>query len=132
VNKLAVGIASLLLLFSSTGASALTYFIDRTVGNGSVTGFIETDGTLGVLANSNIVSWQIMVAAPNLNGGLTDQFGSNVPPAQLLFGFGSTATTATATSLFFDFDSPTPAYQFAQGGNSNFWCLEAANSRCAV
>ena len=38
-------------------------------GAGSVTGFIQTDGTLGTLSSNNITDWTLTLAAPNLSGG---------------------------------------------------------------
>lgn len=34
---------------SLCSASEITYYVDQTVGDGDVTGFIETDGTIGTL-----------------------------------------------------------------------------------
>ena len=46
------------LFFCSLGAQAQTvYQVNRTIGSGSISGTIETDGTTGALSMSNILSW---------------------------------------------------------------------------
>lgn len=43
-------------------ASPTTYTINRVIGEGSVTGFIQTDGTRGVLRASNVVDWSLVLS----------------------------------------------------------------------
>tara|TARA_R110001599_G_scaffold72974_1_gene202070 strand:- start:124 stop:696 length:573 start_codon:yes stop_codon:yes gene_type:complete len=122
---------SLALWLMSTLASAAstTYSFSRDISSGTAVGFIETDGTLGVLSDANILGWGLTLTAPNLDGGPTDSFGSDTQFVTPILG---TATTATASQLFFDFDSATPARLLLFGGlHPNFWCLEAANTSCA-
>ena len=40
-------------------ASPVIYNVDRIIGNGSVTGFIETDGATGLLTASDLVDWNL-------------------------------------------------------------------------
>ena len=42
-------------------ASPITYNVARTIGVGSVTGFIETDGSLGVLSAADFVDWSLLL-----------------------------------------------------------------------
>ncbi len=131
MRKCSVGLISLALLLMSTLASAAstTYYFNRDIGDGTAVGFIETDGTLGVLSDTNILDWGLTLAAPNLDGGPSDSFGSDTQIVTPVLG---AATTATASHLFFDFDSATPARLMLFGGvHANFWCLEAANTSCA-
>jgi hypothetical protein len=44
---------------SICGASPITYSVNQTVGAGSVSGFIETDGTIGTLTTANILNWNL-------------------------------------------------------------------------
>jgi hypothetical protein len=55
-----------LALHPCCSAGKRTYEVDRAVDAGSVTGFIETDGTIGVLGTSNVLDWSLL-----LNDGTT-------------------------------------------------------------
>jgi probable HAF family extracellular repeat protein len=90
----------LLLLLAgavSAGAANVTYYVNLTIGLGSVTGSIVTDGTIGVLAQSDLISWNLALsngaAAFNLSGSNFFEFvGSDLSATgtQLLFNFGGT------------------------------------------
>ena len=112
---------------SATTNASIIYNVDRTVGSGSVTGFIETDGTIGVLSSVNITNWEITLSAPNLKGGSPDLIDF---ATQSQTNLGGTATTATTTQLLFDFSLTGAHFFLLQGGSVNFWCLEIAN--CTV
>ncbi len=61
----------------SNPALAITYQVDRTVGSfGSVTGLIETDGTLGTLGTSNIVDWDLDLTINATTENYTPSTGS--------------------------------------------------------
>ena len=55
-----------MLLASVTADASIVYNLNRTIGAGTVTGFIETDGTIGVLSTANITDWILTLTAPNL------------------------------------------------------------------
>jgi hypothetical protein len=81
-------------------ASEITYTVDETVGSGSVTGFITTDGYLGVFGTGfgEIVDWNLLL---NDGSGVTFDLlgpasGSN---SQVLYE--GSALTATASQLLF-------------------------------
>ena len=117
------------VLINSANATII-YNVNRTVGAGSVTGFVETDGTLGVLSTANITNWVLTLTAPNLSGGSPDVISFATQNQTILQG---TATTATLTDLFFDFSaSGADNFFLLQGGpgTGNFWCLEANDSFC--
>ena len=42
-------------------ASPITYHVNRVIAAGSVTGFIETDGSMGALSASNFVDWNLLL-----------------------------------------------------------------------
>jgi len=109
---------------SATTNASIIYTVNRTVGQGSVAGFIETDGTLGVLTSGNITNWEITLSAPNLKGGSPDVINF---ATQTQTNLGGTATTATATQLLFDFTLAGTNFFLLTGGSGNFWCLETAN-----
>jgi len=53
---------TIMFMLSAVCCSAdITYDVDQTVGIGSVKGFIETDGTTGVLGASNILNWNLLL-----------------------------------------------------------------------
>jgi len=112
-------------IFSSHANATLVYNVNRTIGAGTVTGFIETNGTLGTLDSMDITNWMLTLTAPNLTGGSPDviDFASDLQTT--IFG---TATTATATQILFDFNLAGNHYLILQGGgpNANYWCVETA------
>ena len=107
----------------SSGANAsIIYDVNRMIGGGTVTGFIETDGTLGVLASGNIVNWSLTLTSPNLAGRSPDVIDF-ATQTQTFVGGGS--TTATPTQLIFDFDG-TLGIVLQGSGPANFWCMVAS------
>lgn len=109
---------------SSLANATLIYNVSRTIGAGTVTGFIETDGTLGVLASTNITDWMLTLTAPNLAGGSPDVIDYSSALQTTIFG---TATTATSTQILFDFGLVGNHYLILQGGaDNNYWCVETA------
>ena len=74
---------------SSLANATLIYNVSRTIGAGTVTGFIETDGTLGVLASSNIKNWMLTLTAPNLTGGSPDVIDYSSALQTTIFGTGT-------------------------------------------
>ena len=70
IPKLIGGLVGLAFFaMAGTVHASVIYNIDRVVGTGTVMGFIETDGTIGILNDSNIVGGEITVDAPGLGGG---------------------------------------------------------------
>ncbi|MCB1689570.1 MAG: PEP-CTERM sorting domain-containing protein [Halioglobus sp.] len=103
--KLVQGIVVSLVvsLHATLGVAApITYSIDRTVGSGSAVGFIQTDGTTGILNLSNIIDWGFTLSSPNLAGQspIDIDFAS-----QAASSVAGTGLSATATSLVFDFSN---------------------------
>ena len=65
VRFIMAGLVALgLMIGPPTPSEAVTikYLVDRTIGAGSVKGFIETDGTLGVLTEANVIDWSLVLA----------------------------------------------------------------------
>jgi hypothetical protein len=95
----------------------ITYNIDLTVGSGSVMGTIVTDGTVGMLAASDIVGGSLTISGYSLSD-------VNPLPAQL-YNLTGDDLTATGTSLLFNFsggDSGGVAIGDS-GGDSLYWNL---------
>src|ERR1700686_4708189 len=73
MKKLLGPIVTVMMMCGLAGTSwATLYNVNDTVGAGSVTGFIQTDGDLGVLAQADITDWHLV-----LNDGTStfDLFG---------------------------------------------------------
>ena len=107
------------------GVDDITYTVDETVGSGSVTGSITTDGMIGILNTSSIVSWNLVVSDgtdPSFNLIPTDSTEVVVGPD----------LTATATQLLFNFNDPTEAYFLIEspvvGGDGPFDCYISTHS----
>jgi len=120
MRRIILSLVSVGSLAWSMGAQAQTiYYLDRTIGAGSVSGTITTDGTLGPLTPANILSWSL--EADDASGAHPPlQFGATTP-GQGLTGDGWQFFRATDTELLFDFDAAwdDPGFddvQFFEGG----------------
>lgn len=124
----AAGFVALVTLSLASPASAITYNINRTVGLGSVTGFIETDGTIGALQAGNIVNWEITIASPNVRGGSPDTFGALGNHVYLR----GTSLVASAAGISFNFDTSLDIFILTKNplGFGNSWCLGSAFVVC--
>lgn len=125
---LSFGLITMLLGVSVCSATPITYDVNQTIGLGSVTGTITTDGTTGVLGAGNITSWNL-----ELNGVGASLNLTNLNSGVFLNG---TDVTATAADLFFNFGAPDDGYLlfevlFAAG--SQYYCDAATqqNFVCA-
>jgi hypothetical protein len=115
-----------------TGNAATVYNVNRTIGAGSVTGTIETDGTTGLLSAANITDWNLLLndstATFNLFGPLS---GNN--SSAFVAGNDFTATT---TELLFDFSGADHGLLLFQQGlfsGNHYYCDgTAGNSACFV
>ncbi len=67
--------------------------------DGTISGTIETDGTIGTLDSSDIISYSLL-----LNDGIGQTFTLN--PGNSTVTLTGTATTATASLLLFNYDTP--------------------------
>jgi hypothetical protein len=94
---------SLMLLGSGVcNAVPITYNVDLTVGVDSVTGTIQTDGTIGVLSGANITGWNLELTG--FDGGTTGApISSNLTNSNSGVFAGGNALTATASDISFDF-----------------------------
>jgi len=96
--------ALLLSVFAQAGRAAdITYDVNESVGPGFVNGTITTDGTIGTLGYSDIVSWNL-----NINDGTDGTYNLNTINSGELVG--GSDVTATATQLLFDFDGQDGGY----------------------
>jgi hypothetical protein len=126
-----------LTLCAATANAAFIYDIDRTIGEGTalegtVTGFIETDGTIGTLTEDNINYWEITLTSANLVGGSETFFGTDTGTGTGDILLRGNAVSADSTALWYDFDlAPSSRGNYfllqSNSGTGNFWCLETNN-----
>jgi hypothetical protein len=105
-------------------ANPITYQVNQTgIGfdKGSVTGTIETDGTTGVLAASNIINWNLQATCVGFVSCSADNFGlTGGATGNSAISMTGSGLTATATDLIFDFSSGA-IFEIVDG--SNAWAL---------
>lgn len=110
-------IAALVLLqFMGIAQATIIYEVNRVIGNGTVTGFIETDGTLGSISELQFIDWSLDMTSPDINGGVT----STSSTGDIIFNTGA-MITATATDLLFDYDFNS-VFGFYTSVSA-WWCL---------
>ena len=98
MKRIIIRLVAVGLLFWSLGSQAQTvYQVNRTVGAGTITGTIETDGTLGPLSTANIVTWSFDAFDGTDNVSISSGTG-------FLQGEAWRYLSATGTELVFDFD----------------------------
>jgi hypothetical protein len=103
------------------------YTVNDTIGSGSVTGTIETDGAIGTLATADILDWNLVA---NYGSGSFDLEGplSGANSGVLIYGAG---VSGSATQLIFDWNGAASAMLFQApsiGSGSDFWCLDASSN----
>jgi hypothetical protein len=111
-----LGVACAAMIAGLVGLSQaradIMYGVDYVSASGSVTGFIQTDGTIGQLrydgSVKNITDWNLLLTIGGASADLTGPLSGNNSG----LGYGATGTilplTATTTGLFFDFSLPSP------------------------
>jgi len=88
---LVLGVASL------CNAGSITYYLNQTIGGLGVTGDIVTDGTIGALAQSDIIGYNLQLSDPGGNPSTWNLSCCNY------FPFSGSDLSATATQLLFTF-----------------------------
>lgn len=118
--------AAAVLACAATLSQAATYTFDRSVGDANVTGFLETDGTIGTLASGNFVAWSVTISGPNYSVPLPTMSNGNSGVAVL-----GGSLSATATDILFDFtQAGVNAFFVNRGGSPNvLWCF-ITDGRC--
>jgi hypothetical protein len=125
-SKLALALAAALMGANVSNAAPITYYVNQTIGIGSVTGSIMTDGAFGTLANADITGWNL-----HLNNGAAT-FDLNLGNSKL---GGSGQVTATSQQLTYDFSSGAYFGFFINGTVGSLvrtgWCLQSGNGQCS-
>ena len=115
LKSVLAGAASLLVLASAVSSKATTYNGTRTVGTTVVDLSIDTDGTIGTLARSDITDYSV-----NITNGSSSLI---LDPSNTQFVFIGDALTATSTSLDYDLsqtDENTLAFFLKPVGGSSY------------
>jgi len=121
-HKLLSGIASLVLLLGIPQANAntiTTYAVNQTVGSGTLTGSITTDGSIGGLGGNNILAWNLTI---------TSVITSNLTDSNSSFDVDG-ALSATNTGIFFDFSGLGYVHVLSNTGHGVV-CMAASDSTC--
>ena len=110
-------------------ASPITYNVNRVIGAGSVTGFIETDGSTGVLTATNIVDWSL-----TLNDGTNtfSLFGPSSGNNSVVYSQGADVS-ASATQLLFNFSGTDNGLFLFQAGlfsGMHYYCAATQLGAC--
>jgi hypothetical protein len=112
-------LAAVFCLATPSGAAPITYNVDLIVGPGTITGFIETNGDIGVLSTGDITDWSLT---------LFDGAASvTIQPGAV--GVSGSSLTATSTGLFFDFSGLSGA--FFGFPTDPYLCFEDATGACS-
>ena len=122
-------LAILLLGVMVCNAAPISYNVNRTIGIGSVTGFIATDGSLGVLTSGNIVDWTLLLDDGTSTFTLTGPLSGN---NSVVFSQGIDIS-ATATQLLFDFSGVDDGiFLFQQGlfSGMHYYCAASQSGTC--
>jgi hypothetical protein len=121
-------LASTILVASVFPAAALTYYVDETIGLGSVVGTVTTNGSIGnTLGSSIFTAWDL-----NLNGVGASVEIKNTDAGAVVWGSGLDIK-ATATQLLFNYGAGNQGFlvfQIGQSSGQDYWCLNAGNSAC--
>jgi len=129
LSRLSFVLIALALTATTSYASTITYNVSRTVGVGSVTGTIVTDGAIGVLSTGDIVTWNLVI---NNGSSSFNLLGPTSGNNSAVLVQGGTNFTATPTGLFFNFSAPgIVLFQNPNiGSGINFWCLDDPTVHC--
>lgn len=112
----------ILALLLSASANATTYLVDRVLGQGTITGYIETDDTVGPINFSNFVDYHLEISGPNFSSGSPGIIDMSTSPSYL----SGTSMSATADELLFDTTGSGFIIWWTQN-YSHFWCIEVSS-----
>jgi hypothetical protein len=117
--------AALLSASATARAAVITYNVNQTIGLGSVVGSIQTNGTFGVLAQSDILGFALTVSGPGASVRLTQ--------ADSIFATQGANLSANASNLLFDYSGPSGFALFQQGSfgtGQRYYCNSSVADTC--
>ncbi len=107
-NRATIVLALSAACLFATSASATRYEVDRTVGAATVSGYIETDGTLGMISGSNLVDWSLQI----VNGSESVTLRGPASGDNSVFGQVGLLLTATPDQLLQSVSAGVSGIQF--------------------
>src|SRR3569832_2539906 len=119
-------VAALALLIATASSASFVvpiFDVNRAIGAGSVSGTIETDGTIGGLSTTSIIDWNLAIDDGDGIGPFV------LTSANSLRQIVCNLLSATANSIVFYFagSSGYALFQNATNNNNqNRWCVEGA------
>ena len=125
---LRLGLGAGLFAVAGAGASAnIVYTVDQTIGAGSVTGTITTDGVTGVLGVSDILEWNLELQGVGASYNLTST--SSIAEKHVI----GNDLTATTTNMYFNFSGTVGDQFLLQDGPENgqtYWSNSVGTTSC--
>jgi len=113
--------AALLLGAASVcSAGSVTYSVSLSIGSGSVTGFIETDGTIGPVNTINLLNWNLLLTDSAGSFDLLGPLSGSNSSADVEDLFGHGMFSASATQLLYDFGGGYGGLFFNKTGGGTF------------
>jgi hypothetical protein len=107
-------------LATPSNAASITYNMDLALGPGTITGFITTNGDIGVLSTGDVIDWNLTLSDGAVS--LTIQPGT--------VAVSGLSLTATSSGLFFDFSGVSGA--FFGFPTDPYLCFEDATGACSL
>jgi hypothetical protein len=124
-----LSVSLVLLTLAVTGKADIIYDVSRTVGTGTATGFITTDGNTGTLVAADIKDWNILMTVGATTFDLTGPLSGN----DSVLYFQGADLTATSTNLLFNFSGVDNGVFLLQHGlfsGLTYYCDAAAAGVC--
>lgn len=121
----AVCFVALALSGTAAAAAPITYTVNQTIGFGSVTGTIQTNGAIGTLSDADILGFMLTVTG----GGASVQLSQTGSIVQTQGGNFS----ATASDLFFDYSGASGYLLFQKGSfgtGKEYYCNSSVSGTC--
>jgi len=103
-----LALVAVLLAPMAANAIPIVYEVNRIVGDGTVVGFIETDGILGTIGAANILDFSLTVTSLDLHGGSPQ----TIDFATSFIGIDGAGLSASLTDLFYDFSVSISSFFF--------------------
>jgi hypothetical protein len=109
---------------SAATAVPIIYTVNQTIGGGSVIGTITTNGTIGIIDQSDFVSWDL-----DLNGLDATHHITNGNSVVVVSGSN---VSATSTEVSFSFSGPAGFLLFQDGlfSGTQYWCNASTGADC--
>jgi len=106
-------------------AGPIVYNVNQSIGTGSVTGTLTTDGTIGTLSGANFTAWSLLLSVPGQTFTLDQTNSVVLNYVSGFYGPNNADLTATAQNILFNFDGTDGGYFGIQQGpysGNHYWC----------